>query len=388
MELLEKYQKQIIKAAEEFAKGEFDLETALNYDKEPTFPKDIIQKAGDLGFLGIHIDESFGGGSMSYFESVLVGERLASIDSTYALSIIYPQLGAEAIFLFGTKEQKEQLLPDLLTGEKFVSPAVDAGFYILMGDETVKEQVSVSKKDNGFEIEGELKNVPFAADANYLLLMLDRQVLDEKSGVGIFLLPIDENMEVTPEAKGLGWNMIPRYKVKLNKLLINEDKYVGKGLFSMDDLKRYIISESILLASVGLGIGEASIKIGVDHIKLREQFRKKLMEFPEIRRKVSDMIMKLNSARYLTYEVSKILSNQKKKIKTKTLKQLVKMSLSAKYMSAQLGKEIADHGIQLLGGYGYMREYHVERYYRDAKCLELYGGNKFQLTELIFQHSV
>lgn len=387
MTLLEKYQKQIIKAAEEFAKGEFDLETALSYDKNPTFPTDIIKKAGELGFLGIHIDESYGGGNLSYFESVLVGEKLASIDSTFALSIIYSQLGAEAIFLFGTEEQKKDLLPQLLAGEKFISSNLGSIFSLLLGEKQI-DKLNVTKKENGFEIQGEIRYVPYASYANHLILAIDRYLLDQKSGVGLFVLSMENNIKIIPEPKGLGWNMIPRYKVKLEGTIVNEENFVGKGLFSMDDLKRYIISEAIMLASIGIGIGSASIKKGVEHIKLREQFRKKLMEFPAIRDKVSDMILKLNSTKYLTYEASKIISNQKKGLKSKKIDKLLNLALCAKYMSAQLAKEIADHAIQLLGGYGYMREYHVERYYRDAKCLELYGGDKYKLRELIFQTGV
>ena len=387
MTLLEKYQKQIIKAAEEFAKGEFDLETALSYDKNPTFPTDIIKKAGELGFLGIHIDESYGGGNLSYFESVLVGEKLASIDSTFALSIIYSQLGAEAIFLFGTEEQKKDLLPQLLAGERFISSNLGSIFSLLLGEKQI-DKLNVTKKENGFEIQGEIRNIPYASYANHLILAIDRYLLDQKSGVGLFLLSMENNIKIIPEPKGLGWNMIPRYKVKLEGTIVNEENFVGKGLFSISDLKRYIISEAIMLASIGIGIGSASIKKGVEHIKLREQFRKKLMEFPAIRDKVSDMILKLNSTRYLTYEASKIISNQKKGLKSKKIDKLLNLALCAKYMSAQLAKEIADHAIQLLGGYGYMREYHVERYYRDAKCLELYGGDKYKLRELIFQTGV
>ena len=387
MTLLEKYQKQIIKAAEEFAKGEFDLETALSYDKNPTFPTDIIKKAGELGFLGIHIDESYGGGNLSYFESVLVGEKLASIDSTFALSIIYSQLGAEAIFLFGTEEQKKDLLPQLLVGEKFISSNLGSIYSLLLGEKQI-DKLNVTKKENGFEIQGEIRNIPYASYANHLILAIDRYLLDQKSGVGLFVLSMENNIKIIPESKGLGWNMIPRYKVKLEGTIVNEENFVGKGLFSISDLKRYIISEAIMLASIGIGIGSASIKKGVEHIKLREQFRKKLMEFPAIRDKVSDMILKLNSTRYLTYEASKIISNQKKGLKSKKIDKLLNLALCAKYMSAQLAKEIADHAIQLLGGYGYMREYHVERYYRDAKCLELYGGDKYKLRELIFQTGV
>ncbi len=155
--------------------------------------------------------------------------------------------------------------------------------------------------------------------------------------------------------------------------------------FSLQDLKRFLISELILMASLGVGISEGSIEKALNHVKLRKQFNRKLVEFPVVRKKISEMYAKLSGARSLTYEVALDLSNEKNRLKVRKMNKLFTQALCAKYVSACAAKEVSDQAIQLLGGYGYMREYHVERFYRDAKCLELYGGDKYKLKELIFK---
>lgn len=381
MHKLEKFQIDIINAAKDFAKGEFDKQLALEYDKKGVFPREIIKKAGELGFIGLHIDEEYGGTGLGYFEDVLLLETLAQFDSTFAAAIMSTFLGAEIIYLLGSKEQKKNVLPKVIEGDTIISSALNY-FY----NKEIGGSVDVvPKKKDSFVLRGEYGNIINGVISDFLIVGVNRKIYDDHHGIGLFLVDTKgEGIKVIPQ-KSLGWSMCPNAKIIFNNVEIKE--FIGDSYHVIWDLYRIWASEMFFIASIAIGIAQGSYIRALDHVKKRIQFNRKIIEFPVTQNKLANMLTKIHMARLCVYDAAKRLSTIKKNYSKKQLKDILSSIAMAKLTATKVAKEVSDEAIQLLGGYGYMREYVVERYYRDAKCCELIGGNYFNLNQLIFNMS-
>ena len=385
---LDKFQKDIIKAAKEFAKGEFEPEAALEYDGEGVFPHEVINKAKELGFIGIHFSEQYTGAGLTYFEEVILSEALTQVDSTFGISIMYSVVGAEPIFLFGSEEQKSEFLPKVIEGDEIICHALGNNYDFILGANSPCIRVE-SIQDGAFILNGELSNVINGPCADWLIFCIHGSQIHRDEDFCIFLVPLDmDGIEIEPRVKGLGWSMCPRANIVFNNVELDKTYFLRNGYIGKKELMRFWASEMIIIAGLCLGIAKGSLDRALDYVNFREQFNKKLMDFPVTREKISEMLIKVLQARLITYNAAKALSNTTRKTSWKKLSKIVSQVSMAKVSSARAAKEVSDQSIQLLGGYGYMREYHVERFYRDAKCCELLGGNIHANRELIIQNAV
>ena len=364
---LNKSQKEIQKAARDFAKGEFDKELALELEKKHEFPKKIWQKAGDLGFIGIHFPEEYSGQGLGVLENILVAEEFCRGDSSIGSAVILSNFASECVLRFGSDELKERLLPPvaeakMLSAGAFTEP--DHGSDITFMDTTA------IKDGDEWVINGTKTFITNGGLAGYytVLCQTDADVKPSYRGISMLLVEAErEGLSTTDIGAKMGIRLMSTTEVNFKDVRVPGSNLIGKEGKGFYQVLEFFDESRILVAAQALGIAQGAFDRALDYVKQREQFGKKIAEFQVTQHKLADMATKIELSRLITYKAA--WNFDQGRIDPK-------LTSMAKMYAARSAVEVADEAIQLLGGYGYMTEYEVERFYRDAKITEIYEGTK------------
>ena len=364
---LNKSQKEIQKAARDFAKGEFDKELALELEKKHEFPKKIWQKAGDLGFIGIHFPEEYSGQGLGVLENILVAEEFCRRDSSIGSAVILSNFASECVLRFGSDELKERLLPPvaeakMLSAGAFTEP--DHGSDITFMDTTA------IKDGDEWVINGTKTFITNGGLAGYytVLCQTDADVKPSYRGISMLLVEAErEGLSTTDIGAKMGTRLMSTTEVNFKDVRVPGSNLIGKEGKGFYQVLEFFDESRILVAAQALGIAQGAFDRALDYVKQREQFGKKIAEFQVTQHKLADMATKIELSRLITYKAA--WNFDQGRIDPK-------LTSMAKMYAARSAVEVADEAIQLLGGYGYMTEYEVERFYRDAKITEIYEGTK------------
>jgi len=364
---LNKEQEAIQKAAQEFAKGEFDKEIALEHERNHTFPSEIWKKACELGFMGIHYPEKYGGQEYGVFENILVAEAFCRQDSGIGIALSLADFSSEIILRFGNDQQKEKYLIPLTKGEAISSGGFtepDHGSDITLMDTTAV------KKGDEYIINGVKTFITNGTISDFTIVLCQTDfdakppyrgqsvIIVEKGTPGYSTADVGEKMGIKMTSTGeLSFNDV---KVPVENLVGQENKGFYHVLEFFDESR-------IEIAAQALGIAQGAFDRALAYCKERTQFGKKLAQFQVTQHKLADMAAKIELASLIVYKSAWNFDQGKIDPKLTSI---------AKMYAARTAVEVADEAIQLLGGYGYMLEYEVERFYRDAKITEIYEGTK------------
>ncbi|ACL05006.1 acyl-CoA dehydrogenase family protein [Desulfatibacillum aliphaticivorans] len=364
---LNKEQLDLQKAAREFAKGEFDMELARELDAKHEYPTKIWKKAGELGFIGLHFPEKYSGMGYGVLENILVAEELCRGDSSIGACMVLAGFASEIVLHFGSDAQKEKWLPQVaeaktLSAGAFTEPGHGSDITgmdttaVLDGDEWVINGTKI------FITNGNL------AGFFCTLCQTDPDAKPAYRGLSMILVEADrEGVSTTSVGDKLGIRMMDTAEVVFKDVRVPKENLIGvegKGFYQVLE---FFDESRILIAAQALGTAQGALDRAVEYVKQREQFGKKLAQFQITQHKLADMATKVELARLMTYKAA--WNYDQGKIDPK-------LTSMAKMFAARTAVEVADEAIQLLGGYGYMREYDVERFYRDAKITEIYEGTK------------
>jgi alkylation response protein AidB-like acyl-CoA dehydrogenase len=360
-------QKDIQKAAREFAQGEFDKEKILEWEQNHTFPRELWKKACKLGFIGIHFPEEYGGQGYGITENILIVEELCRKDSGVGIALSLVDFSSEVVLRFGTHEQKKKYLIPVTKGE-FIS----AGAYTEPdhGSDITLMATTALKQGDSFVINGTKTFITNGTFADFFVVLCQTDsnakpsyrgqctILVEKGTKGL------ETTEITPK---MGIRMTSTVELSFNDVKVPLTHLLGKENKGFYQVLEFFDESRIEIAAQALGIAQGAFDRALDYAKQREQFGKKLVDFQITQHKLADMATKIETARLLVYKAA--WNYDQKRIDPK-------LTSMAKIFSAKTAVEVADEAIQIFGGYGYMTEYEVERFYRDAKITEIYEGTK------------
>ena len=374
---LSKEQKDIVKAAREFALGEFP-ERAQEFDREEKFDFEIWKKACELGFVGVFIDEKYGGAGMGFFEHCLITEEFWSVDAGIAQSILSTTFGAEMLLLYGTEEQKELVLPQLVSGEAIMGTAItepDAGSDISSAITTAV------KEGDEWVINGSKIFTTNGTVAKYLLVfcLTNPDNPDRHKRHSVILVPTDTpGFEATKIRGKLGIRASDTAELSFNNVRVPLKNLVGKEGEGFKQVMEFLNRTRIHVAAQGVGIAKAALEEAVRYTKQRKQFGVPIASFQATQFKIAEMATMIRAARNLYYEAA--WSVDKGKIDPA----LIAM---AKWYGGYVAVRCADEALQMHGGYGYIDEYKVQRLYRDAKIIEIYEGSK-EVEKLVIAKSI
>jgi len=369
-------QEDIRAAVREFCEKEFDPELARKLDREEEFPWDLYRKACQLGFIGIHFPEEYGGGGYGVLENCIVVEELCRADSTLGTAIMLGDFASEIILRFGSEEQKERYLPKVASGEwisagAFTEPARGSDLASRLDTRAVRE-------GGEWVINGVKTLITNAPIANFFITLCQTDMKVEPPYRGQTLFVVErgaEGLDVTKIGDKMGIRASPTGEVSYCDVRVPDDAIVGQLNRGFYHALQFFDESRIEIAAQAVGIAQGAFERALKYAKEREAFGKKLIEHQAIAHKLAEMATKIEAARLLTYRAAWQVDQGK-------LDPV--LASMAKTYAGRIAVEVCDEAVQILGGYGYIGDYDVERYYRDAKITEIYEGTKeIQLNTII-----
>ena len=364
-------QQAIQKLVREFAEKEI-APTVQERDEKAEFSREIFDKIGELGLCGIFFPEEYGGSDGSYVSYILANEELSKVDDAvaagYASSI---SLCAWPIWKFGTEEQKKKYLTPLAEGTKL-------GAFGLTepnaGSDAARQQSTAVRKGDHYILNGSKIFITNGGEADIYVVFAMTDKTKGTKGISAFILEKGmEGFSFGKEEQKMGIHasktrelIFQDVKVPVENLLGEEGKGFKIAMQGLDGGR-------IGVAAQGLGIAGAALEAAIKYSKEREQFGKPVCKFQSISFMLADMATKLDAARLLVYHAAALKEQGKP---------CTKESCMAKLYATDAAMSIATDAVQILGGYGYIREYPVERLMRDAKITQIYEGTN-QIQRLI-----
>ena len=362
-------QKDIQKAAREFAENELDKDYSLEIERSRKFPWKVWKKACDLGFVGIDIPEEYGGQGYELLERVIVTEEFCRSGAGVGLHASHPGLGIEMILWSGREDQKKRYLPPLCRGEALLASAFTEPD---RGSDLVSSPLSTTavKDENAYIINGTKTFITLASIAKFIILLCqtDPEANPPYKGQSTIIVETDrEGIDVT-ELEKMGWHAAPTTQVSFTNVKVPDQNLIGKENQGFYQSIQFLDRFRAMIGAAGVGMAQGAFERALEHAKAREAFGRKIGEFQAISHKLAEMITKIETARLLVYKAGWKLDR-----KGKVDPMLFSM---AKWYPARVAVEVCDEAIEILGGYGYMLENEVERFYRDARALEIVEGTR------------
>jgi alkylation response protein AidB-like acyl-CoA dehydrogenase len=368
-------QREIQSLAREFAQAEIEP-NASAWDREHGFSPELIAKLAELGLMGVCIPEEYGGAGADFLSYILVLEELSRADAGVGVTVaVHTSAVTLPILTFGTDEQRSRFVPPLARGES-------VGAFALTepeaGSDAGSLRTAAVPAGDGWSISGSkqwITNGSFAG--TFLLFARTDQETPGAKGVSAFILDAD-HVRVTREEEKLGLNSSSTSDLAI------EGAEVGRDRLLHEEGKGFTIAMSTLdggrigIAAQALGIAQAAYDVARAYALERRQFGKRIADFQAIQWKLADMATELDAARLLIYRAAWL--KQEGRAHTEE-------GAKAKLYASEMARRQTAEAIQVLGGYGYTKEFPVERYYRDAKITEIYEGTS-EIQRLVIARSI
>lgn len=337
---------------------------AAKLDEEEHFPIELIPQMAEIGLLGIPVPDDFGGIGLGAFENAMAIEELSKVcASTSATICMHSAFCCDSIVAFGTDEQKEAYLPVLASGEKLGAFALtEPG----AGSDAAAQKATAEDKGDHYLLNG---NKIFISNGSYADIYIVFAVTDKaagRNGISAFILEKGmEGFEFGSKEKKMGIRGSATYELIFRDVKVPKENLLGKEGEGFKIAMASIDAGRIGIAAQALGIAQGAIDETVPYVQQREQFGKPLSQFQNTQFELAEMQTKVDAARLLVYQAAC----------TKDIGQPYgHLASMAKLFAAEAASDVTRRCLQLFGGYGYTREYPMERMMRDAKITELYGG--------------
>jgi alkylation response protein AidB-like acyl-CoA dehydrogenase len=373
---LTKEQQMIRDMVREFAEKEIKP-FAREYDENSTFPAETFKKMGELGLLGIPFPEEYGGSggdTISYAIAVEeIGKACGGTGLSYAAAI---SLGASPIYYFGTEEQKQEWLVPMAKGETLGSFGLtepnagsDAG-----GTQTKAELVG-----DEYIINGEKQWITNAGYARQVIVTaVTGQREDGKKIITSLIVPTDaEGVTIRCDYDKMGVRASNTCEIVLENVRVPKENVLGDPQRGFSQFLSTLDGGRISIAALSIGIAQSAFEKALQYAKERQQFGQSISKFQAIQFKLADMAMEIELARNLVYKAAWLKDNNKP---------FGKEAAMAKLFASEMGFRVCNQAIQIHGGYGYMKEYDVERHLRDIKLMEIGEGTSEVQRLVISRH--
>jgi alkylation response protein AidB-like acyl-CoA dehydrogenase len=360
-------QRDIQRAAREFAQGEFDKEVALELEKDHAFPRSIWKKACELGFIGLHFPETYGGQGLGILENTLVVEEFCRQDSGIGIALSLADFSSEVILRFGNEAQKEKYLPPVAKGK-----AISAGAYTEPdhGSDITRLSTTAVKEGREFVINGTKTFITNGTLADHYVILCQTNPDADPPYRGMCTILVErgtQGFDATELGDKMGIRMTSTAELSFSDVHVSLENLIGQENRGFYQVLEFFDESRIEIAAQAVGIAQGAFERALAYAKERRQFGRRIADFQVTQHKLADMYTKVETARLLTHKAAWNYD----------LGRIDPLITSmAKMHAGRVSVEVADEAIQIFGGYGYITEYEVERFYRDAKILEIYEGTR------------
>jgi len=347
----------------EFAKKEIKP-FIMELDEKQEFPVDILKKLGELGFMGILVPEKYGGAELGYAEYAIVIEELAKTDPSIALSVAaHNGLCTNHINLFANESQKEKYLKDLAEGKKIGAWGLTEPS---AGSDSASLATSARKEGSHYILNGTKNFITHGKSGSTFVVMAVTDKSKGKDGISAFILEKGmQGFSAGRKENKLGMRASETTQLIFENCPVPEENLIGKEGDGFNQAMKILEGGRISIAALSVGLAEGCLEASVSYSKERKQFNKSLSEFQAIQFKIADMASEIEAAKLMTYRAA-WLKDEGKPVK--------KEAAIAKLYASETAVRASNEAVQIFGGYGYMKDYPVEKFYRDSKLLTIGEG--------------
>ena len=368
-------QREIQALTRELAQAEIDPHAA-EWDREHRFPLELFERLAELGLMGVCVPEEYGGAGADFLSYILVLEELSRADAGVGVTVaVHTSAATLPILAYGTDEQKSRFVPPLARGEQLGAFALTEAE---AGSDAGALRTTAEAVGDGWKITGAKQWITNGRHAGTLILFArsDPETAGAR-GVSAFILDA-EHVRVTRDEEKLGLNssvtndiVIEGARVGRDRLLHEENRGFRVAMGTLDGGR-------IGIAAQALGIAEAGYEVARAYASERRAFGHRIADFQAIQHKLANMSMEIDAARLLVYRAAWLKQQGRRHTEE---------GAKAKLFASEMARRQTAEAIQILGGYGYTKEFPVERYYRDAKITEIYEGTS-EIQRLVIARSI
>jgi alkylation response protein AidB-like acyl-CoA dehydrogenase len=364
--LLNEEQKILQSMAYKFAQKEFEP-VAKECDRQEKYSREAWQKACEAGLVGVYIPEAYGGPGAGFFDLALITEQLSRVDLGLGLSVVAATFGAENILFFGTEEQKKKYLPLLVEGQ-----AMCAGAFTEpnAGTDVASAKTRAVRDGNDYVINGSKMFITNGTICDFMVVFCetnpDAEVRHKRHSM--ILVEADRKGITKSKIYGkMGIRASDTAELTFEDVRVPRENLIGEEGKGFHQLMHFFDCTRTFVAAQGVGLAQGALDKTIKYVQERHVFGKPLAVNQAVQFQLAEMATRIELARNITYKAAWNVDRGQ-----------IDPSLNAmaKYYAGETAVWVADKALQLHGGYGYIDEYDVQRFYRDAKILEIYEGAK------------
>jgi alkylation response protein AidB-like acyl-CoA dehydrogenase len=368
-------QQQIQALTRDFARAEMDPHAA-QWDREHHFPRELFGKLAELGLMGVCVPEEYGGAGADFLSYVLVLEELSRADAGVGVTVaVHTSAATLPILAYGTDEQMSRFVPPLARGEQLGAFALTEAE---AGSDAGALRTRAEAATDGWTITGAKQWITNGRHAGTFILFArtDPEVAGAR-GVSAFILDA-EHVRVTRDEEKLGLNS------SVTSDIVVEGAQVGRDRLLHEENRGFRVAMGTLdggrigIGAQALGIAQAGYEVAREYAAERRAFGHRIADFQAIQHKLANMSMEIDAARLLVYRAAWLKEHGRRHTEE---------GAKAKLFASEMARRQTAEAIQILGGYGYTKEFPVERYYRDAKITEIYEGTS-EIQRLVIARSI
>lgn len=381
---LTKEQKDIKKAAAEFARHEFLPEVAQDHELNHRYPRELFKKAAQLGFIGLDYPERIGGGGMGVTENVLVIEEFCKADSGLGMALHLGYVPSKVIKVVGSPQQQEKFLGPLVRGDWISAIAMTEPDH---GSDLTRMETTLVEEKDGFVING---TKVFTTNGSYadFFIVLAQEDPNAAPGKGMSTVIVEKNpsawlggsLEINEIPHKMGLRMTSSGELVFHNLKVRKENVLGqrgRGLLNVLD---FLDESRIEIGAQALGNAEGAFLKALKHARERTQFQKPIIDFQGVGHKLARMWSQIQSLKWLTYYGAWLCDHKD----ASTAGSIPLFTSMVKHHVPETAKQVIDETISVFGGYGYFLEQEVERRYRDNRIVEIYEGTvEVQLNNMV-----
>ena len=347
------------------------------WDEKQIFPIELFKKIGNLGMMGVLVPEEYGGSGLSYDEYVTIISELSKVCGSIGLSVAaHNSLCTGHILKFGNEDQKKKYLPKLASAEYLGAWALTEP---ITGSDAMRMNTTARKEGDNWVINGAKNFITHGSSGDVIVVVARTGELGDSRGISAFIVD-SSNPGVSSGKKEnkLGMRASETAEVIFSNCVVSNDALIGKVGDGFIQSMKILDGGRISIAALSLGIAKGAYNAALKYSKERVQFGKTISNFQAISFTLADMATEINAAELLIYKSAYLINNNKP---------VTIESAMAKYFSSELAVKISSEAVQIFGGYGFVKDFPVEKYYRDSKLCTI-GEGTSQIQKLVISKNI
>ncbi|MBT2620213.1 MULTISPECIES: acyl-CoA dehydrogenase [Chryseobacterium] len=373
---LSEEQLMIQQAARDFAQNEL-LPGVIERDRDQKFPTEQVKMMGEMGLLGMMVDPKYGGAGMDSVSYVLAMEEIAKVDASAAVVMsVNNSLVCAGLEKFASEEQKQKYLTPLASGKVIGAFALSEPE---AGSDATSQKTTAEDKGDYYLLNGIKNWITNGGTASYYVVIAQTDPEKKHKGINAFIVERGwEGFEIGPKEDKLGIRGSDTHSLMFNNVKVPKENRIGEDGFGFNFAMAVLNGGRIGIASQALGIAAGAYELALKYAKTRKAFKTEIINHQAIAFKLADMATQITAARMLCFKAA---------TEKDAGKDISESGAMAKLYASQVAMDTSIEAVQIHGGYGYVKEYHVERFMRDAKITQIYEGTS-EIQKIVISRSI